>query len=63
MADKVKRMLSSLSSSTGSHKDATGKYREVLEKALKFKEPELAQGLKTYIEIGQFVSWALYIHV
>ena len=52
MAARVKQMLSSLSSISGSHKDATGKYREILDTILKFKEPDLTQGLKVYIETG-----------
>ena len=54
MAAEVRRMLNSLSSSAGSsHKDATGKYREILEKTLKFKEPDVTEGLKALVEGGK----------
>ena len=54
MAAEVRRMLNSLSSSAGSsHKDATGKYREILEKALEFKEPDVTEGLKALVEGGK----------
>ena len=50
----MKQMLNSLSNAGGSHKDITGKYREILEKVLKFQEPTLTEGLKTFIEAGKF---------
>lgn len=54
MAAQVKQMWNSLSSASGSHKDITGKYREILEKVFKFQEPALTEGLKTFIEAGKF---------
>lgn len=54
MAAQVKQMLNSLSSAGSSHKDITGKYREILEKIFKFQEPSLTEGLKTFIEAGKF---------
>lgn len=53
MAAQVKQMWNSLSSASGSHKDITGKYREILEKVFKFQEPALTEGLKTFIEAGK----------
>ena len=50
----MKQMLNSLSNAGGSHKDITGKYREILEKIFNFKEPSLTEGLKTFIEAGKF---------
>lgn len=50
MAAQVKQMLLTLSSASGSHKDITGKYREILEKIFKFQEPSLTEGLKTFTE-------------
>lgn len=50
----MKQMLNSLSSAGGSHKDITGKYREILEKIFKFQEPSLTDGLKIFIEAGKF---------
>ena len=47
-------MLNSLSNAGGSHKDITGKYREILEKVFKFQEPSLTEGLRTFIEAGKF---------
>lgn len=49
-------MWNSLSSASGSHKDITGKYREILEKVFKFQEPALTEGLKTFIEAGKFCN-------
>lgn len=49
----MKQMLTSLSSAGGSHKDITGKYREILDKIFKFQEPSLTEGLKTFIEAGK----------
>ena len=54
MAAQVKQMLNSLSNAGGSHKDITGKYREILEKIFKFQEPSLTEGLKAFIEAGKF---------
>lgn len=66
MAAQVKQMLTSLSSAGGSHKDITGKYREILDKIFKFQEPSLTEGLKTFIEAGKLdiqykfiVTWSL----
>jgi len=56
MAAQVKQMWNSLSSASGSHKDITGKYREILEKVFKFQEPALTEGLKTFIEAGKFCN-------
>ena len=53
MAAQVKQMLNSLSNASGSHKDITGKYREILEKIFKFNDPSLTEGLKTFIEAGK----------
>ena len=53
MAAQVKQMLNSLSNAGGSHKDITGKYREILEKIFKFNDPSLTEGLKTFIEAGK----------
>ena len=50
----MKQMLNSLSSAGGSHKDITGKYREILEKIFKFQEPSLTEGLKTFTEACKF---------
>lgn len=50
----MKQMLNSLSNAGGSHKDITGKYREILEKVFKFQEPSLTEGLRTFIEAGKF---------
>ena len=56
MATEAKRILSSLNSNSGSsHKDATGKYREILEKILKFKDADVAEGLNTFVEAGKFL--------
>ena len=54
MAAQVKQMLLTLSSASGSHKDITGKYREILEKIFKFQEPSLTEGLKTFTEACKF---------
>lgn len=62
MAAQVKQMLNSLSSTGGSHKDITGKYREILEKVFKFKEPSLTEGLKTFIEAGKFTCSCRTFH-
>lgn len=53
MAAQVKQMLNSLSNAGGSHKDITGKYREILEKIFKFNDSSLTEGLKTFIEAGK----------
>ena len=55
MAAQVKQMLSSLSNAGGSHKDITGKYREILEKIFTFNNPSLTEGLKTFIEAGKCI--------
>ena len=52
----MKQMWNSLPSASGSHKDITGKYREILEKVFKFQEPALTEGLKTFIEAGKFLT-------
>lgn len=49
----MKQMLNSLSNAGGSHKDITGKYRDILEKIFKFQGPSLTEGLKTFIEAGK----------
>lgn len=54
MAAQVKQMLNSLSNAGGSHKDITGKYRDILENIFKFQGPSLTEGLKTFIEAGKF---------
>ena len=54
-------MLLTLSSASGSHKDITGKYREILEKIFKFQEPSLTEGLKTFTEACKFVEQKLLI--
>ena len=61
MAAQVKQMLLTLSSASGSHKDITGKYREILEKIFKFQEPSLTEGLKTFTEACKFVEQKLLI--
>lgn len=61
MAAQVKQMLITLSSASGSHKDITGKYREILEKIFKFQEPSLTEGLKTFTEACKFVERKLLI--
>ena len=55
MAAQVKQMLNSLSNAGGSHKDITGKYREILEKIFKFNDSSLTEGLKTFIEAGKCI--------
>ena len=50
----MKQMLNSLSNAGGSHKDITGKYRDILEKIFKFQGPSLTEGLKAFIETGKF---------
>lgn len=50
----MKQMLNSLSNAGGSHKDITGKYRDILENIFKFQGPSLTEGLKTFIEAGKF---------
>ena len=61
MAAQVKQMLLTLSSASGSHKDITGKYREILEKIFKFQEPSLTEGLKTFTEACKFGEQKLLI--
>lgn len=61
MAAQVKQMLLTLSSASGSHKDITGKYREILEKIFKFQEPSLTEGLKIFTEACKFVEQKLLI--
>lgn len=61
MAAQVKQMWNSLSSAGGSHKDITGKYREILEKVFKFQEPALTEGLKTFIEAVVHESVSLVV--
>lgn len=56
MAAQMKQMLNSPSNTGGSHKDITGKYREILEKVFKFQEPSLSEALKVFIEAGKFNS-------
>lgn len=56
MAAQMKQMLNSSSNTGGSHKDITGKYREILEKVFKFQEPSLSEALKVFIEAGKFNS-------
>lgn len=51
----MKQMLNSLSNAGGSHKDITGKYREILEKIFKFNDSSLTEGLKTFIEAGKCI--------
>lgn len=55
MAAQVKQLLNSLSNAGGSHKDITGKYREILEKIFKFNDSSLTEGLKTFIEAGKCI--------
>jgi hypothetical protein len=52
MAAEVRNMLSGVSG-LGTHKDATGKYREILNKIFKFPEPRLTDGMKVFIEAGE----------
>ena len=51
----MKQMLNSLSNAGGSHKDITGKYREILERIFKFNDQSLTEGLKTFIEAGKCI--------
>lgn len=54
MAAEVRSLLSGVSSS-GNHKDAMGKYREILTKIMKFPEPRLTDGMKVFIEAGKIL--------
>ncbi|XP_031553705.1 COP9 signalosome complex subunit 4-like [Actinia tenebrosa] len=49
MAAEVRSLLSGVCSS-GNHKDAMGKYRDILTKIIKFPEPRLTDGMKVFIE-------------
>ncbi|CAM9898879.1 COP9 signalosome complex subunit 4 [Lethenteron reissneri] len=51
MAASVRQELASLVSSSGSHKDLAGRYRQVLERAVAAPGPEdQAEGLKAFVE-------------
>jgi len=47
---QYRSQLSSLVSTTGSHKDISEKFREILDNILKLGEDELVEGLKAFIE-------------
>ncbi|KAK2563661.1 COP9 signalosome complex subunit 4 [Acropora cervicornis] len=61
MAAQMKQMLNSPSNTGGSHKDITGKYREILEKVFKFQEPSLSEALKVFIEAVVHESVSLVV--
>uniref|UniRef100_T1JPH2 COP9 signalosome complex subunit 4 n=1 Tax=Strigamia maritima TaxID=126957 RepID=T1JPH2_STRMM len=50
MATHVRQQLINLCNTGGSHKDQADKYRGILDGILKYKEDEVIEGLKTFVE-------------
>uniref|UniRef100_A0A665WYS4 COP9 signalosome complex subunit 4 n=1 Tax=Echeneis naucrates TaxID=173247 RepID=A0A665WYS4_ECHNA len=50
MATEVKQELAQLMNSSGSHKDLAAKYRQILDKAIRFTDADQLESLKAFVE-------------